>query len=458
MKKIPFIAIFALLTWNACTTSEVLEKTHRTDDPRKRTILRLKSAVSASGETKEPPLPIHIYVFDADETCVAMQTLEEESEAYQIDLPKGSYDVYALAGATTGAYSLPSQKEAKLSSPITLKNSEGEHAALEMGKSTNAVNVTTDKEEEATCNIQIKNIFAQLNVKLTQVPTGTKAITVAVSNLCSTIQLDGTVSGSEGKTTVVCTNNNEEENIWSAPATLIFPGMENSKTKISIQITNSTDVVKTFVVNGTKCPESNAPYNLNLNLNAAKGILSGNISSSNWNEPIEENISIDLETPQDGTSLDLSSIPEEGTVWNDCLVMNVSNTRNDGTSADILLMSTKEWENIERTEEAVSAIESSYSVRGLTGWKAFTKGDILDKINNLVSTKGLTALNSTLQEAGKTPLDKNKLYILREKETRNFPNSYIGQFTDTSFTAGINYLKTFYLRLVKEYHLEVKAP
>ena len=270
----------------ACSKSDVSNDLESGQEAKSRAVFSLQSV--SEGSDKLPPLPIHLYIFDKNEECVALQTLTAADEEYSVELIAGTYEAYALAGATAELYNLPTEATASPDSKIELKETTDTHAALEMGNAGEAINILPN-EEATRCDITVKNIFAQLNVELTNMPLETKAITVTISNLCSDIHLDGELTGCNGSATVACTNDNTT-NVWQSPSTLIFPGLADSKPQITINITDSKDEVTTINVTGTRPPQSNHPYNLNLGY--AKGSWSGSISSSDWEEPIEENITI----------------------------------------------------------------------------------------------------------------------------------------------------------------------
>ena len=463
MKNICFLALFAVLMCAACTKSDVLGKTNTSGEKLKTAMLRMKSTVMATSTEKPVPTPIHVYVFDTNNSCVAMQTLKGEGEAYQIELVLGSYDVYALAGAEASKYNLPTQETASLTSEITLKDVEANHAALEAGRSANKVNITEDNE--ANCNIELKNLFAQLNVKLTQMPTSTSSITVKLSNLTSKILLNGTLTGTDGEATVSCAYD-EGTKTWSAQPTLIFPGMENSKAKITVKITDKASKETTINVTGSKCPKSNAPYNLTLRYE--KGTISGNISSSDWDEPIEEEIGIspdegdeneedndDPKTPSDSETLDLTTMPTEGSIWNDCLVLSVDNMNENKTSADLVLMSTQEWENVARTNAAVAAIADTFSVKGLSGWDVIIQDKSLIKLSNLLIHKKLETVSSTLEAAGKVGLFDRHNYIMKENRQTTISTEKACKIYGNSCIVAPNDHPSAYLRLIKEYHLTI---
>ena len=459
MKVKNLIMILSLLLCNACSTKDELDPLNNERVEKNISAKLQMKSVSMVGETKKPPYPIHIYIFNAKDSCVAIQRIEEDdNDTYQVSLILGAYEVYALAGADAEKYNLPTTGNAKPTAELTLK-SNNTHSALEAGKAASTLNVVAD--DEVSCNITVKNIFAQLNVKLTQMPTTTSSIAVTVSNLTSKVHIDGSVSGIGGETTVSCSYD-EASQTWSAPATLIFPGVSGEKAKIKVVITDDQSNKKEITVTADRTPESNHPYNLNLKYE--KGSISGNISSSDWEAPIEEDIVLNPSTPADPSEEPEvpavpaeSEIPAAGTVWNNCLVLSVSNPTKSG--ADLLLLSTKEWQidnKSDITESMISGKIAGYTAEtGIPNWIVPTYLDLYTEMSSAVEAQTLTTLNAALSAAGKQTIPFVSHYLMRREETQSI-TSYLLRFAESSCTYTSYSTRTppFYLRLVTRYHFE----
>ena len=409
MKTKLFLSLFVTLL-SACATVEIPDELVKKSAAK--SVATFSTRSTTTGSDKQPPLPIHLYIFDKNEACVAMETLTAANEDYNIELIAGTYEAYALAGATAELYNLPSEATASPDSKIELKQTSDTHAALEMGNAGSTINILPI-EEATRCDITVKNIFALLNVELTNMPLETKTITVTISNLCTDIHLDGELTGSNGSATVNCTYDNATS-MWQSPLTQIFPGLTDSKPQITVQITNSKDEVTTINATGTRPPQSNHPYNLNLTY--AKGTLSGNISSSDWEEPIEENITITPDGEQGGEEEGDNpptdtTIPTAGTVWNDCLVLSVTN------ETELLLMSTEEWTITDRSEIAGIIEEYEQTDAKINGWRMISDGDE-DALSAVLVNLSLLELNKALTAAGATPLSittPTDGYILKQE-------------------------------------------
>jgi len=82
--------------------------------------VRTRSGGSA-GEEATVAYPIAVYVF-AGEECKAVQTIGDEGQTLNIPLVEGTYTVYAIGGASSSDYVLPTADDALATSAIVLKD------------------------------------------------------------------------------------------------------------------------------------------------------------------------------------------------------------------------------------------------------------------------------------------------------------------------------------------------
>ena len=82
--------------------------------------VRTRSGGSA-GEEATVAYPIAVYVFSGEE-CRAVQTIGDEGQTLNIPLVEGTYTVYAIGGASSSDYVLPTADDALATSAIVLKD------------------------------------------------------------------------------------------------------------------------------------------------------------------------------------------------------------------------------------------------------------------------------------------------------------------------------------------------
>ena len=89
--------------------------------------VRTRAGGTASDEATVS-YPVTVYVFQGDD-CRAAQTIGDEGQTLNIPLVEGSYSVFAVGGASSADYVLPSASEALTTSAIALREGH-EHGDL----------------------------------------------------------------------------------------------------------------------------------------------------------------------------------------------------------------------------------------------------------------------------------------------------------------------------------------
>ena len=84
-------------------------------------VLQVRTRSASPGEEATVAYPIAVYVF-AGEECRAVQTIGDEGQTLNIPLVEGTYTVYAIGGASSSDYVLPTQSEGTSTLPIMLKD------------------------------------------------------------------------------------------------------------------------------------------------------------------------------------------------------------------------------------------------------------------------------------------------------------------------------------------------
>jgi len=94
--------------------------------------VRTRSGGSAGGEATVA-YPVTVYVFSGEE-CRAVQTIGDEGQTLNIPLVEGTYTVYAIGGASSSDYVLPTQSEGTSTSPIMLKDGHSHGDLTQKGR------------------------------------------------------------------------------------------------------------------------------------------------------------------------------------------------------------------------------------------------------------------------------------------------------------------------------------
>ncbi|MBQ4386585.1 MAG: hypothetical protein II822_03130, partial [Prevotella sp.] len=112
MKKILALAMAAVVL-TACEKSIVDEELQTPNATLQVTTRGTNDAVVA--------YPVQVYAFQND-ICRAVQTIGDEGQTLNIALTEGIYSVYAIGGASSTDYSLPTKDDATTTTALTLKD------------------------------------------------------------------------------------------------------------------------------------------------------------------------------------------------------------------------------------------------------------------------------------------------------------------------------------------------
>lgn len=394
----------------------------------------LKVKVRSAGDA-EIVYPVFLYAFSEDGKFVGMQTVEDADENISLTLSKGEFQVVAVSG-TSSSYQLPANPN--LDDVITLSGTQGADTPLMVGRA----NVEIGESANVTAQITLKYVVASLNVKLKDVPSDVTGVQLALSPLHSTLSMAGVYGGESQKVKMDCSKTSE--GVWSAKTTYIFPG-NGTETYFSIYLKKDDGTEATFGYTYRGVPEANHLFNVTGTYSGGV-IIGGNFDVTDWEGTIdvEFNFGSDLLPDDEDAEVDLSGVPQVGTIWNGMIVADIGES--DDTGVDLLLMSLDEW------EEPVSNIDkilSDYSVNGISGWRLPTHNEA-SVLRARFSGSGLSELNEQIAEYGEdlNALDGEERYLCTKADVY-----YSFKFVGGSSTTKAGEKRSYYIRLVKTYRM-----
>ena len=350
-----------------------------------------------SAENVEIAYPLYLYAFDKNGKLAASQTIVDEGKDMALSLTDDEYQVVALSGVTDD-YQLP--KDLTLEGEIKLSNIEGADAPLMVGRA----DVGGSRNEGTMAEIALSYVVAQLNVVLKNVPADVSTVQLSISPLYSSLSMGGEYGGDVQKVKVNCTLG--EDGVWSAQPTYIFPGSAAETTfSVSFKKEDGTELTYGYTYQGK--PEANHPFNITGSY--AEGVIvGGSFEISGWEEAIDVEFTfganavpgVDEEEPEE-PEIDLTNVPEIGTIWNDAIVADIGEA--DETGVDLLLLSLDEWD---ATTSQVSDVIEGYSVNGISDWRLPTheeaavlrarfSGDSRLELNDLIDDHNFKNANGT---------------------------------------------------------------
>lgn len=388
-----------------------------------------------SASDAEIVYPVFLYAFSEDGKFVGMQTVEDADENISLTLSKGEFQVVAVSG-TSSSYQLPTNPN--LDDVITLSGTQGADTPLMVGRA----NVEIGESANVTAQITLKYVVASLNVKLKDVPSDVTGVQLALSPLHSTLSMAGVYGGESQKVKMDCSKTSE--GVWSAKTTYIFPG-NGTETYFSIYLKKDDGTEATFGYTYRGVPEANHLFNVTGTYSGGV-IIGGNFDVTDWEGTIdvEFNFGSDLLPDDEDAEVDLSGVPQVGTIWNGMIVADIGES--DDTGVDLLLMSLDEW------EEPVSNIDkilSDYSVNGISGWRLPTHNEA-SVLRARFSGSGLSELNEQIAEYGEdlNALDGEERYLCTKADVY-----YSFKFVGGSSTTKAGEKRSYYIRLVKTYRM-----
>lgn len=395
-----------------------------------------------SAENVEIAYPLYLYAFDKNGKLAASQTIDDKEKDMALSLTDDEYQVVALSGVTDD-YQLP--KDLTLEGEIKLSNIEGADAPLMVGRA----DVGGSRNEGTMAEIALSYVVAQLNVVLKNVPADVSTVQLSISPLYSSLSMGGEYGGDVQKVKVNCTLG--EDGVWSAQPTYIFPGSAAETTfSVSFKKEDGTELTYGYTYQGK--PEANHPFNITGSY--AEGVIvGGSFEISGWEEAIDVEFTfganavpgVDEEEPEE-PEIDLTNVPEIGTIWNDAIVADIGEA--DETGVDLLLLSLDEWD---ATTSQVSDVIEGYSVNGISDWRLPTHEEAA-VLRARFSGDSRLELNDLIEEYDSSlyGVDGEERYLCTKNDVY-----YSFKFAGGTTTTKAGEKRSYYVRLVKTYRVAI---
>ena len=308
--------------------------------------VRTRSGGSAGGEATVA-YPIAVYVF-AGEECKTVQTIGDEGQTLNIGLTEGTYSVYAVGGASSSDYVLPTTDDAAATSAIALR--EG-HSHGDLMAATATATLVDGGTNTVTLGLQRKTMLIQ-SVEIKKIPTAATAVSVTIAPLWQALCVSGTYSTTNASSTIALTKQ-EDNRTWTNNTSvhLLPPSSQPASVSVNITIGGTT---KTYTYSCSNQLEAGYKINIDGTYTEAVGVnLTGTITGATWlgertisfefdesgsstSEPSEPNEPSDPSEPSEPSS----DFPAVGDTYQGCYVLAVSTI--DETSAELTLLSPNE--------------------------------------------------------------------------------------------------------------------
>ena len=339
--------------------------------------VRTRSGGSAGGEATVA-YPVTVYVFSGEE-CRAVQTIGDEGQTLNIGLTEGTYSVYAVGGASSSDYVLPTTDDAAATSAIALREGHS-HGDLMAAQAT--ATLTDGGTNTVTLGLTRKTMLIQ-SVVVKKVPTAATAVSVTIAPLWQALTVSGTFSGVSGSQTIALTKQSDGRTWILAGESgehVLPPSSQPASVSVNITIGGTT---KTYTYSCSDQLEAGYKINIDGTYTEAVGVnLTGTITGATWLG--ERTISFEFDesgssasepnNPSDPSepSEPSSDFPAVGDTYQGCYVLAVSTI--DETSAELTLLSPNE--QAATTVGNADAALAALGAVGISDWAVPTKAQM----------------------------------------------------------------------------------
>lgn len=334
--------------------------------------------------------PVKVYLFNSNSTCIAVQTLADADDDLSIeDLKAGTYHVYAVGAAEENRYTLPTQDAAAATSTITLQENKV-HEDLMLANNT----VTIGQNETNQLTLAMQRVVCMLKtIEVKQVPTDVDAVSITVTPLRETVQLNGELGGNEGSITVALTEQSDGTTWKNNTEQYMLPSVGNAT--ITIRMTKG-ETTNSYSYTCTEAFAANYKINIDATFTGATFNLTGTITGATWagertiTFEFDETSSTDSGNEDPGNNdpgnnnnndaLD-GPAPTVGTNYQGTYVLR-SVDNGDNTTTVTLMSATHERDleftpnDQESIKTAVDAAVASLAVDGINGWRLPTTEEL----------------------------------------------------------------------------------
>ena len=363
------LAILAMLA--ACEKSIIDE-----DLQSPNSLLQIRTR-AGGGDEATVSYPVQVYVFQGEE-CKAVQTIGDEGQTLNIALTEGTYSVYAIGGASSTDYNLPTKDDATTTTALTLKDGK---ALTDLMAATATATLVDGGTNTVTLGLARKVMMIQ-DIEIKKIPTAATAVSVTFAPLWQNITVGANYAGTTGSSTIALAKQSDGRT-WknTASAYLLPPTSQPASVSVNITIGGTT---KTYTYSTSDQLEAGYKINIDGTYTEAVGVaLTGTITGATWLG--ERTISFTFDEngangtngnnePDPNNNTAATDYPAAGSTYQGCYVL-AADVADDGQSAELTLMSPSETVCV-GTEAAVTAALATLGTAAVSGWELPTKSQM----------------------------------------------------------------------------------
>ena len=346
----------------------------------KNSVLQVRTRGASPGEEASITYPVQVYVFQGDD-CKAVQTIGDEGQTLNIPLVEGTYSVYAVGGAGSTEYNLPTKDNATTTTALTLK--EGRSLTDLMAAQATAA-LVDGGTNTVTLGMTRKTMLIQ-DVTIKKIPTAATAVSVTIAPLWQALTVSGAFANA-GQSQTIALTKQADNRTWTNDATAFVMPTSSQPASVSVNITIG-GTTKTYTYSTSDQLEAGYKINIEGTYTEAVGVtLTGTITGATW---LGER-TISFEFDENGSSAaenndnngggnnnndnpnNQDNFPAAGDTYQGCYVLAVSVI--DANSAELTLLSPNE-RSVSSDSDANNAL-ATLGVDGISDWSIPTKDQI----------------------------------------------------------------------------------
>ena len=360
----------------ACST-DLTEEVTNYNNAAKNALLQVTTRGTGDADEATVSYPVQVYVFQGEE-CKAVQTIGDEGQTLNIALTEGTYSVYAIGGASSTDYNLPTKDDATTTTALTLKDGK---ALTDLMAATATATLVDGGTNTVTLGLARKVMMIQ-DIEIKKIPTAATAVSVTFAPLWQSLTVGGGFATAGASNTITLTRQ-ADGRTWmnTASAYLLPPASQPASVSVNITIGGTT---KTYTYCTSDQLEAGYKINIDGTYTEAVGVaLTGTITGATWLG--ERTISFTFDEngangtngnnePDPNNNTAATDYPAAGSTYQGCYVL-AADVADDGQSAELTLLSPNEATCV-GTEAAVTAALATLGTAAVSGWELPTKSQM----------------------------------------------------------------------------------
>ena len=373
MKKILMLMMAAAML--AACSKDVVDETSGTsenDNAAKNSVLQVRTRGGGGGSDATVSYPVQIYVFQGEE-CRAFQTIGDAGQTLNIPLVEGTYNVYAIGGAGSTDYNLPTKDNATTTTALTLK--EGRSLTDLMAASATAT-LVDGGTNTVTLGMTRKTMLIQ-DVTIKKIPTAATAVSVTIAPLWQALTVSGAFANA-GQSQTIALTKQADNRTWTNDATAFVMPPSSQPASVSVNITIG-GTTKTYTYSCSDQLEAGYKIHIDGTYTEAVGVnLTGTITGATWLG--ERTISFEFDengsSATENTENSGNAVPSVGDTYQGCYVLAVND---EDDYAEVTLLSPTELEfydvNSTTMQTNIEAALATVTSGDISGWEVPTTAE-----------------------------------------------------------------------------------